>query len=89
MKRQALEGAHALAVVTEWDEFKRLDYSRIFAAMQQPAFVFDGRNILDLARYLVRTPPVGQKRASGKGLAHERSRSTPPTAAAGKHFCSV
>jgi UDPglucose 6-dehydrogenase len=47
---EAARGAHALAVVTEWDEFKRLDYARIFAAMQQPAHVFDGRNILDLPR---------------------------------------
>jgi UDPglucose 6-dehydrogenase len=47
---EAAQGAHALAVVTEWDEFKRLDYARIFAAMQQPAHVFDGRNILDLPR---------------------------------------
>lgn len=46
----AAQGAHALAVVTEWDEFKQLDYGKIFAAMQQPAFVFDGRNILDLPR---------------------------------------
>jgi UDPglucose 6-dehydrogenase len=45
---EAAHGAHALAIVTEWDEFKRLDYARIFSAMQQPAFVFDGRNILDL-----------------------------------------
>lgn len=47
---EAADGAHALAVVTEWDEFKNLDYGKIFARMQQPAFVFDGRNILDLAR---------------------------------------
>lgn len=47
---EAAQGAHALAVVTEWDEFKTLDYARIFAAMQQPSFVFDGRNILDLAK---------------------------------------
>jgi UDPglucose 6-dehydrogenase len=47
---EAAQGAHALAIVTEWDEFKELDYARIFAAMQQPAFVFDGRNILDLAK---------------------------------------
>ena len=47
---EAADGAHALAVVTEWDEFKSLDYVKIFAAMQQPAFVFDGRNILDLPR---------------------------------------
>jgi len=46
----AAEGAHALAVLTEWDEFKQLDYAKIFAAMNKPAFVFDGRNILDLAK---------------------------------------
>lgn len=46
---KAAEGAHALAIVTEWDEFKRLDFKRIFEAMSKPAFVFDGRNILDLA----------------------------------------
>lgn len=47
---EAAEGAHALAVVTEWDEFKTLDYAKIYAAMAKPAFIFDGRNILDLAR---------------------------------------
>ena len=47
---EAASGAHALAVVTEWDEFKQLDYPRIFAAMEHPAFVFDGRNILDLPK---------------------------------------
>jgi UDPglucose 6-dehydrogenase len=47
---EAARGAHALAIVTEWDEFKRLDYRRIFESMHQPAFVFDGRNILDLAK---------------------------------------
>ncbi len=47
---EACAGAHALAVLTEWDEFKALDYAKIFAAMQKPAFAFDGRNILDLAK---------------------------------------
>ena len=47
---EAAAGAHALAVVTEWDEFRRLDFARIHTAMHQPAFVFDGRNILDLPR---------------------------------------
>ena len=46
---EAAHGSHALAIVTEWDEFKSLDYSKIFAAMVKPASVFDGRNILDLA----------------------------------------
>ena len=45
----AAEGAHAVAIVTEWDEFKQLDYDKIFTGMTKPAFVFDGRNILDLA----------------------------------------
>lgn len=44
---EAAAGAHALIVCTEWDEFKTLDYQKIFASMQKPAFIFDGRNILD------------------------------------------
>lgn len=47
---EAARGAHAIAVLTEWDEFKSLDYSQILAGMHQPAFVFDGRNILDLPK---------------------------------------
>lgn len=43
----AAKGAHAIAVLTEWDEFKTLDFERILAGMPQPAFLFDGRNILD------------------------------------------
>jgi UDPglucose 6-dehydrogenase len=46
---EACAGAHAIAVVTEWDEFKKLDYVKIYEAMPKPAFIFDGRNILDLA----------------------------------------
>jgi UDPglucose 6-dehydrogenase len=46
----AARGAHALAVATEWDEFKSLDFARIYEAMSKPAFIFDGRNILDLHR---------------------------------------
>ena len=45
---EACAGAHGIAVLTEWDEFKKLDFTRIFAGMPRPAFVFDGRNILDL-----------------------------------------
>jgi len=43
----AAEGAHAIAILTEWDVFRTLDYRRIFESMVKPAFVFDGRNILD------------------------------------------
>ncbi len=46
----AAEGAHALAVLTEWDEFRDLDFAAIHARMQKPAFAFDGRNILPHAR---------------------------------------
>ena len=44
---KAAEGAHAIAVLTEWDLYRDLDYERILASMEQPAFLFDGRNILD------------------------------------------
>lgn len=41
------KNAHAIAVLTEWDEFKNYDWQRIYDNMLKPAFVFDGRNILD------------------------------------------
>jgi UDPglucose 6-dehydrogenase len=47
---EACKGAHAIAVVTEWDEFKTLDYAKIYESMPKPAFLFDGRNICDLAK---------------------------------------
>jgi UDPglucose 6-dehydrogenase len=46
----AAGGAHAIAVLTEWDLYRTLDYGRLLAAMERPAFVFDGRNILDHKR---------------------------------------
>jgi len=42
----AATGAHAIAVLTEWDEFVSLDYTKIYEVMSKPAFIFDGRNIL-------------------------------------------
>lgn len=44
---KALEGGHAIAVLTEWEVFKTYDWQRIYDNMQKPAFVFDGRNILN------------------------------------------
>jgi UDPglucose 6-dehydrogenase len=44
---KAAERAHAIAILTEWDLYPHLDYERIFNSMVQPAFIFDGRNILD------------------------------------------
>ena len=36
-----------IAIMTEWDEFKIYDWGKIFKAINKPAFIFDGRNILD------------------------------------------
>jgi UDPglucose 6-dehydrogenase len=46
---EACKDAHAIAVLTEWDEFKTLDWQRLYDNMLKPASVFDGRNILDRA----------------------------------------
>jgi UDPglucose 6-dehydrogenase len=43
----AVKGAHAIALCTEWEEYRKLDYKRIYDSMAKPAFIFDGRNILD------------------------------------------
>lgn len=45
---EATQDAHAVLVLTEWDEFKALDFQKIYEQMQLPAFLFDGRNLLDL-----------------------------------------
>jgi len=47
---EACKNAHAIAILTEWDEFKEYDWHKIYNNMLKPAFVFDGRNILDLQK---------------------------------------
>ena len=47
---QALQGAHAMLVLTEWDEFRDLDFAGAYNAMHKPAWVFDGRNVVDSAK---------------------------------------
>ncbi|WP_179006932.1 nucleotide sugar dehydrogenase [Winogradskyella forsetii] len=44
---EAIKDAHAIAIMTEWDEFKTYDWQKIYDNMKKPAFIFDGRNILD------------------------------------------
>lgn len=44
---EACKDAHAIAVLTEWDEFKGYDWERIYDRMLKPAHIFDGRNLLD------------------------------------------
>ena len=45
---EASKDSHAIAILTEWDEFKYYDWKRIYKSMQKPAFIFDGRGILDI-----------------------------------------
>jgi len=42
--------SHAIAIMTEWDLYRDLDYEKIFKSMIKPAFIFDGRNIVDHKR---------------------------------------
>jgi UDPglucose 6-dehydrogenase len=44
---EAATQCHAIAILTEWDLYRNLDYEKIFRKMKKPAFVFDGRNILN------------------------------------------
>jgi UDPglucose 6-dehydrogenase len=44
---EACRDSHAIAILTEWDEFRTYDWQRIFDNMKKPAFVFDGRTIVD------------------------------------------
>lgn len=46
---EAAEEAHAIAILTEWDEFKSYNWESIYSKMLKPAFVFDGRRLLDAA----------------------------------------
>uniref|UniRef100_UPI00266C10C6 UDP binding domain-containing protein n=1 Tax=Victivallis vadensis TaxID=172901 RepID=UPI00266C10C6 len=54
----------ASALLTEWDSFRKLDYRRIYDLMEKPAFLFDGRNLLDhrkLYEIGFNVYPIGQK----------------------------
>lgn len=44
---KAAEKAHAVVICTEWQQYSKLDWQRIYNNMEKPAFIFDGRNILD------------------------------------------
>lgn len=63
---KASENAHAVVVCTEWKQFAALDWKRIYDSMEKPAFVFDGRNILNV----VELRKIGFEVVSvGKGVA--------------------
>jgi len=44
---KAAKGSHAIAIMTEWDLYRDLDFEKIYKSMIKPAFIFDGRNIVD------------------------------------------
>ncbi|MBU4344128.1 MAG: nucleotide sugar dehydrogenase [Proteobacteria bacterium] len=47
---EAAAKSHAIAIMTEWDLYRDLDYEKIYKSMVKPAFIFDGRNIVDHKR---------------------------------------
>ena len=59
-------GAHGIALITEWSEYRSVEYQKIFDKMEKPAFIFDGRNHLDHQRlfeigfnvYAIGRPPL-------------------------------
>ena len=46
----AAQNSEAVVVATEWKEFCDIDWSAVYDTMKKPAFVFDGRMILDRER---------------------------------------
>ena len=49
---ECINNSHAIVIVTEWDEFRNLDWKEIYAKMEKPAWVFDTRNITNSAEVL-------------------------------------
>lgn len=47
---QCIENSHAIVVLTEWNVFKEYDYEFVYSRMKKPAFIFDGRNLLDVEK---------------------------------------
>jgi len=67
---EAVAGAHAIVILTEWEEFKKYDYEAFYETMMKPAFLFDGRNLLDVAKL----EEIGfEAHALGKSRVVERS----------------
>ena len=68
----AAKDAHAIAILTDWAQYIDLDYEAIYKSMVKPAFIFDGRNILDhkklhssgLNVYAIGKPPLTHNQVS-------------------------
>ena len=73
-----LEGADALAIMTEWQEFRSPDFDAIVAAMQDPV-IFDGRNLYDpgtLSTLGIRYYAIGRSNASADNEQNHNRRKT-------------
>lgn len=49
---EAMQEAHAVAILTEWDEFADYDWEKVYKNMFKPAFIFDGRDVVDKTELL-------------------------------------
>ncbi len=47
---EACDQSHCIAVLTEWDEFREINFESVYQSMIKPAILFDGRNLLDLEK---------------------------------------
>lgn len=83
---EAARNTHAIAIMTEWDEFKTMRYEEIYEVMEKPAFIFDGRNILDHDRLRA----IGfEVHAIGKSQASAAARIDMASAGAGASAASA
>ncbi|XP_013195261.2 UDP-glucose 6-dehydrogenase [Amyelois transitella] len=76
----AVAGAHAIVLCTEWDEFKELDYKRIYDVMMKPAYMFDGRKILDHDKLLsigFHVQTIGKKLGRASSIRAQGSQTMP------------
>jgi UDPglucose 6-dehydrogenase len=44
---EAATNSHAILIITEWEQYGKLDYQKIYESMVKPAYLFDGRNMVD------------------------------------------
>lgn len=76
----AVSGAHAIVLCTEWDEFKELDFKKIYEVMMKPAYVFDGRKILDhdaLLNIGFHVQTIGKKLSRASSIRAQGSQTLP------------
>lgn len=74
--KEAADGAHAIVLLTEWDEFKTYQYREFYDIMMKPSFIFDGRNLLnikELENIGFECHSIGRARQTGTGAPPKQS----------------